>query len=794
MPKLSDCTACPLHSTATQAVAGKGPVPCDIMLVAEAPGYEEDRRGEPFVGRSGQRLDALLKLAGLQRKDVYITNLVKHRPPQNRNPLKGEIAACSVWLEQEIASVQPKLIITLGRFAATYFKPDCKLSKDHGLLAECRFGAWNSGIQMIPMYHPAASLHDPRKLPEITYDFERLGEYLRSGAPNAVSAEYALVSAEQSAELALQYTQLGFDLETTSPKRRKWFAAEQAEVIGYSLAGEPLRACYVAEKPTHPLLVAVLESIAVEKVAHNSKFEYAKLKQLGITLRNFKDTKIEAALLQYPDTSLKSLARQVLGVDPITYADVTQGRDMDEVPVEEIVPYAAADADNALRIHWHFDKQLDALGLQQLYETVELPLVPVIVDMELHGILVDEVATTQLHERMKLERELLAVQLVKMLNVDNPASIDQVAVALEKLGAPLQQRTPAKGQLVVNDDVLMQARPWNPLLVDTLLDFRRTGKRASFLRNFLELRGTDGRLHPAVHQAGSYEEGSSANAKEAPATGRLAYSGPNLQQIPHRGDPVLIAAMRDCLIAEPGKLLLCADVSQEEARILSYVSQDQQMLADFASGQPIYGFIGQELYGRSVEKDSDPKEWFVSKTFFLAFVYGADYDKLLEIDRAFGNGTLTLSVARQGARRLSARYPMLARYRQAVHEQVREEYRLRDYMGRLRDFPALGSDNSADRQEAHRQAFNFTIQGPAASVMKKAMRSIWQELPADCHLLMSIHDEVVLEVPPAEVDSVAALCYNAFQNVMPVSLPVEFSVGASWGSVKRYVRLAAAKI
>ena len=735
----------------------------------------------PIWQREEQRLLALLEVAGLTRVDVHVDNiLIQSFPRGQKKPYKKDIDAARPRMDYLLEQFKPELVIPLGAEACQFFLPSCSLSKDHGMIEQ------GDSYSVIPMYSPASSMHNPSLAVAMKYDFDRLGRYIRGEKAEAVEVNYSLAHSEDAAITAWGSSTIGFDLETTSPMRRKWFAAEQAEIVGYSLSSQPLVALYVPELPLEPQVVAALEAPQVTVIAHNSKFEYARMLQLGVNMTNFRCTKIEAYLLQYPDTSLKTLTRQVLGINPITYADVTQGRDMSDIPPEEVAPYAAADADNARRLDERFMPQLEAEGLIPLFRDVEMPLVPVIADMELTGQLVDVVQTEKIYAEHEAHREQVSALLHRLgLEVDNLNSTEQVALSLEWLGAPLQERTPSKGHFVVDDDKLLSIRDWHPRLVDSLLDYRRAGKRQSYLRNFLELRGTDGRLHPSVQQCGGYEEGK-AKGGEAPATGRISYSGPSLQQIPNRGDPEIISAMRSCLIAEPGKVLLCCDASQEEPRILSYVADDEQMQADFDSGNPIYAFIGRELYRRDINKLDHPQEWFVSKTFFLAWVYGADFTKLLEIDRTFGTGDLTLATARTGARRLHQRYPAVDTYREDVLEQARRSYRLRDCLGRLRNFNKMGSGFPEDRQAAMREAFNFTIQGPAATIMKIVLRRVWDSMPSSCKVWLTVHDEIILELDPDDVDEVATLCYDSFQGIIPVPLPVGFNVGTTWGNVEPY--------
>lgn len=166
------CTRCDLHKTATQGVPGDGPVDAKIMLVGEAPGANEDRTGRPFVGAAGQFLNELLQTAGLNRDEVYITNVVKHRPPGNRDPNAAEIDACIPYLWRQIEIINPRLVVTLGRFALQTFFPSARMMRDHGQLRE------KEGRYFFPVLHPAAALHQESNRPLLYADMKKLGELL----------------------------------------------------------------------------------------------------------------------------------------------------------------------------------------------------------------------------------------------------------------------------------------------------------------------------------------------------------------------------------------------------------------------------------------------------------------------------------------------------------------------------------------------------------------------------------------------------------------------------------------
>lgn len=168
------CTNCELHHTRIKGVPGEGPENARMMFIGEGPGFNENQQGRPFVGAAGQFLESLLKSIGLKRSDVYICNVVKCRPPENRDPLPAEIAACKGYLDRQIALIKPKLIVTLGRFSMAPYFPGESISKVHGQ-------ARRRGEQtVVAMFHPAAALHQPKYKSEIETDFKKLPQYLAS--------------------------------------------------------------------------------------------------------------------------------------------------------------------------------------------------------------------------------------------------------------------------------------------------------------------------------------------------------------------------------------------------------------------------------------------------------------------------------------------------------------------------------------------------------------------------------------------------------------------------------------
>jgi DNA polymerase len=182
------CRQCPLGSQRTRAVPGEGKLDAEIMLIGEAPGYYEDQQGRPFVGAAGQFLEQLLASIGLKRGDVFIANVIKCRPPQNRDPLPEEIGACSGWLDKQVDLIRPKVIVTLGRYSLARFLPGTPIGRVHGQPRKVN-GQW-----VVPMYHPAAALHQGSLRKTIEDDFRRIPEYLEVARKEARSAPERLPS------------------------------------------------------------------------------------------------------------------------------------------------------------------------------------------------------------------------------------------------------------------------------------------------------------------------------------------------------------------------------------------------------------------------------------------------------------------------------------------------------------------------------------------------------------------------------------------------------------------------
>lgn len=181
--EVSTCTACKLHASRKNAVPGEGPAHSDLIFIGEGPGFHENEQGRPFVGAAGKFLEELLGTIGLKREDVFIGNVVKCRPPGNRDPMVDEIEACTPYLARQIEVINPKVIVTLGRFSMARYFPEAKISQIHGQPREI------GGRLIVPMYHPAAALHQPSLRETVKEDFSKLPELIKKGMSNDPSGD-----------------------------------------------------------------------------------------------------------------------------------------------------------------------------------------------------------------------------------------------------------------------------------------------------------------------------------------------------------------------------------------------------------------------------------------------------------------------------------------------------------------------------------------------------------------------------------------------------------------------------
>lgn len=561
---------------------------------------------------------------------------------------------------------------------------------------------------------------------------------------------------------------VAFDTETTD------IHPMYAQLVGISLCAEPGRAVYIpvtAEKwaEWREALRSFAESTHL-KVAHNLKYDWVVLARHGLQVRGpFFDTLLADYLLD-PERphALEDVARRELGLQKAhSYADLFAGlksKDIRKVPLERLAKYACQDADLTLRLHMPLARALEERELKRLYEEVELPLLSVLAEMELHGIRVDAQYLQQLNAEYEKELADLEAQAHHLageaFNLNSPKQLAELLFT--KLGLPVQRKTPT-GQPATDEESLQALADQHPL-IEVLLRYRELYKlRYTYGEGLLRsIHPETGRVHTTFQQA-------------VAATGRLSSQNPNLQNIPIRTENG--KRFRRAFIAgQPGWVLLSADYSQIELRIAAALSGDKQMIEDFLSKRDIHAATARRLFGVE-EITSEMRR--IAKTVNFGIIYGITAHGLVQ---RLGGG-LSRTEAQKLINQYFTRYPGIKAYIEAQIARVEKLGYAETLLGRRRYIPHIHSRNKAQRAEAERLAINTPIQGTAADMMKLAMLRLRERLP-QVPMLLQIHDELVWEVPEERVQTIAPIIRAEMRSALPlpndVPIEVEIKVGINW--------------
>ncbi len=573
---------------------------------------------------------------------------------------------------------------------------------------------------------------------------------------------------------------IAFDTETTS------LNYIDARIVGVSFCVEPGSAAYVPlahdymdappqldREEVLALLKPLLEDERVAKLGHHAKYDRNVLLNHGIELRGIRyDTMLESYVLNSTATrhDLDSLALQYLSLSTIHFEDVAgkgaKQLTFNQVPLETAAPYAAEDADVCLRLHGLLWPKICAEdGLEALVSEIEVPLVPVLSRIERRGVLVD-VAMLR-GQGGELAAKLHDIELAAFdaagepFNIGSPKQIQQIL--FDKLGLPVTAKTPT-GQPSTAESALQELADEYPL-PRLILEHRALSKLKSTYIDRLpeEVNPATGRVHTSYHQA-------------VAATGRLSSSDPNLQNIPIRTPEG--RRIRQAFIAPPGMVLLAADYSQIELRIMAHLSGDERLLAAFAQGADVHRATAAEVFGVALEAVSDEQRRS-AKAINFGLIYGMSAFGLarqLGIDRGAAQAYVELYFAR---------YPGVKAYMDRIRAEAHDRGYVETVFRRRLYLPEINSRNVQRRQYAERTAINAPMQGTAADIIKRAMLAVdaWlgtSGLPAA--IIMQVHDELVLEVAAGAVEEVAAgvRARMAAAASLAVPLVVDTGVGANW--------------
>ena len=615
-------------------------------------------------------------------------------------------------------------------------------------------------------------------------DMETSSEKIIEHAPAPKKLDYQAVTTEaQFAALLdklLQTDKIGIDTETTS------LDAMNASLVGISIAFQAGEAVYIPVG--HSLTAAPeqldlqdvlgrlkphLENPALKKIGQNLKYDQHVFANYGIALNGIAGDAMLASYIieSHLGHGLDELSERWLGLETITYESLcgkgAKQIGFADVAIEQATEYAAQDADFALRLEAHLRAQMDAKQLE-MYEKMELPVAQVLFEMERNGVQIDraELARQSAElgaELMKLEQEAYAAA-GQPFNLNSPKQLQEIL--FDKMGIPTKGlKKTAKGGISTNEAVLEQLAPDYPL-PKIILQNRSLAKLKSTYTDKLPemISPKDGRVHTTYAQA-------------VAITGRLASNNPNLQNIPIRTAEG--RRVRRAFTAPQGSAIVSADYSQIELRIMAHLSGDKTLIAAFQNGEDVHRRTAAEVFGIAPENVSSEQRRY-AKTINFGLIYGMGQYGLA---KSLGIDNIS---AKNFIDRYFARYPGVAEYMQRTKEQAAAQGFVETLFGRRLYLPDIHNKNANARAGAERAAINAPMQGTASDLIKRAMIDVsrWLSYDLKSKLIMQVHDELVLEVPEAELDLVKEklpqIMAKVDEGMLNVPLVAEVGVGMNW--------------
>lgn len=612
-------------------------------------------------------------------------------------------------------------------------------------------------------------------------NFHTLVARLDKNRVSVNTATYETITTKEDLDrwvsMALRMPVIAIDCETTS------LTIEKADLVGISLALAPQRACYIPVghlnaqqlplKDVLSALMPLLRDPAILKVGHNLKYDLRILQKYGLIINPYADTMLMSCALYagLHTHGLDELALRYLNHTNTSYADVTdKGKKLfSEVELVPATAYAAEDADICLRLYELFKNKLPKAQVSYVYTYLERPLVPIVADMERTGIAIDRAVLETLKIEFEQGLEKLAKQIWASVghpfNIASPKQLGEVL--FNELNLPVSKKTKT-GSYTTDADTLESLAAQGFPVVQQVLEWRALAKlNSTYVEGLLSaICPETGRVHTSYSLAGT-------------ATGRLASSEPNLQNIPIRtGDGRKIRA---AFVATPGYQLLCLDYSQIELRLLAHIADIKPLIQAFHQGEDIHALTASHIFGVPVsEVDADMRR--KAKTINFGINYGIS---AYGLSQQLG---ISQGEAATYTKAYFAYYPGIQAYMEQAKAFAREHGFVTTLLGRRCHITGIQDANAMARQFAERQAINAPLQGTNADIIKKAMSHIPGALRSHhlhARLLLQVHDELVFEVPDGEIDLTRTLLKNLMESVVTLKVPlvVTAKVGRTWGDV-----------
>jgi DNA polymerase-1 len=593
----------------------------------------------------------------------------------------------------------------------------------------------------------------------------------------------AVLSALQLEELTNRLrTSTGFAVDTETTHQEPM----RAKLAGISLSVQSHQAFYIPVGHTYPdapkqldinqvlsTLKPVLEDPRIPKYGQNIKYDKIVLAKYGVELQGLNFDTMIASYLLNPSRhthNLEDITLEYLGHKrALTFNEVVgSGKDaitMDRALVEQVTRYSCEDVDLVFQLTEALRPRLQQKGLEELFHKVEMPLVEVLAQMERHGVRIDPNLLSTLSQELGRDIEKLGLEIYTLaggeFNINSPKQLGEIL--FERLKLPVIRKT--KTGYSTDVDVLEELAKGHPL-PSRILEYRQLSKLKSTYVDTLPglINPETGRIHTSYNQT-------------VAATGRLSSSDPNLQNIPVRTP--IGRRIRQAFIPAEGHLLLSADYSQIELRILAHLSGDEKLIEAFRHGEDIHTRTAIEVLGVKDPLQMTPELRRKAKAVNFGIIYGIGSFSLSK-DLGISN-----SEAKQYIDNYFARYKGVKRYLDRMIEKARTEGFVTTLLNRIRYIPEIKSKDYSTRQFGERTATNTPIQGTAADMIKLAMIRIHHQLKEkfpDVKMILQVHDELVFEVSENQVESIKPLIREGMETILDMSVPinVDIYVGRNW--------------
>jgi DNA polymerase I len=688
-------------------------------------------------------------------------HLDKVTPPRIQVIMRDQEAVAHESKKLTTIDIKAPITLNLAACQATNFDR----SKVADLFRELGF---NSLLSKLPESVPGApepivKIVESAPLPECRYTIVKTPQQL-----------------DELAGVLSSVNSFSFDTETDN------LDPMSAHLVGMSFAVSPGKAYYVPvghlglmgfadQVPLSQVierLKPVLEDMAKEKVVHNGNYDMTVMGEHGVNMKNVTfDTMVAAHLLSEPALNLKGLAFSRLGLEmtPITDLIGTGAKQikMSQVDIDKAGNYSSSDADMTLRLAEIFEPELRKTTLWQLFAEVEMPLVPILVNMERNGVALDTALLRQMSAELgeqlfKLESEICS-HAGHLFNINSTQQL--ASVLFEELHLPSQKK---KGSYSTAAGVLEELRGAHPIIAD-ILAYRGASKLKSTYLDALPslVNPKTGRVHTSFNQTRT-------------ATGRLSSSDPNLQNIPVKGESG--NRIRQAFIAPTGTCLLSADYSQIDLRALAHLSKDPDLVSAFIHDEDIHSATASRLYGVPADKVTPDMRRF-AKTINFGVIYGMSgygLEQATELSREEANQFITAYFDK---------YPGVKLYLEETKKQAREKGYVQTLLGRRRSTPEINSPNRQVREAAERMAINMPVQGTSADIIKVAMVKLFREMEQrklKSKMLLQVHDELLFEVPSGEFSEMCQLVPRVMSTALELDIPVKVDIksGPNWADMK----------